>query len=244
MMRLPHPPGDGAQARSNAIAEMNRTPLPRWADVVCALAVLTRIPLRRPDPHSEEFGRATLFFPLVGLAVGAVLLAVDVWLSAWCPRWAVAIVVVAAWELLTAEWNPRVTYASSARSAVYWVMQGVKLAAVSAAAARPVALLFAPMLASWAVVVLAVGARDAETPGRKFNTAINFREFAVTSVFAFVVVFTIAEALGIVVVLAVAAATLMLRLVAHRRYGGVGEQVLSASARAIELFVLLLFALA
>ncbi len=227
--------------------EMERVPLPRWADLLCAAAALTRLPLQRPDPHSDGLGRATLFVPVIGWGVGAVLLAAELSLRAWCPRWVVALALVAVWELITAGWNPRAVGArpcAATQSGKYWLWQGAKLAAAAGAAGRPVAFLFAPMLACWAIVVLAVGARDADRPGRKFNTAINFREFAITSVFAFAVVFAVAEAVGVLVVLAAAAAALVLRLLAHRRYGGVRWQFLSAGARAIEVFVLLLFAAA
>ncbi len=227
--------------------EMERAPLPRWADLLCAAAALTRLPLQRPDPHGDGVGRATLFFPVIGLGVGAVLLVADLSLRSWCPRWVVALALVTVWELMTAGWNPQCVGARlrpATHSARYWLWQGAKLAAAAAAVGRPVAFLFAPLLGCWTIVVLAVGARDADKPGRKFNTAINFREFAITSVVAFAVVFTVAEAAGLLVVLAAAAGTLVLRLLAHRRYGGVRWQFLSAGARAIEVFVLLLFAAA
>jgi cobalamin synthase len=106
------------------------------------------------------------------------------------------------------------------------------------AASRPAALLFAPMLARWAMVVLAVGARDAAAPSRKLNPAITFREFAFTSVFTCAVVFTVAEAFGILLVVGVAALTLVLRLLRHRRPGGTSWPLLLASAELVELLVL------
>ena len=105
-------------------------------------------------------------------------------------------------------------------------------------AGRPAALLFAPLLARWAMVVLAVGARDAAAPSRKLNAAITFREFALTSVFTCAVVFTVAEAFGILLVVGVAALTLALRLLQHRQPGGTSWPLLLASAELVELLVL------
>ncbi len=244
MAGSPELPNDDTNRGSESAAGMPAHDILWWADLVSAVAALTRTPLPRVDHHSVGFGRATLFFPLIGFGVGAVLLLIDVSFVAWCPRWVLAFIVVGVWEFVSAGWNaPRMDRGIKWRSASYWIVVAMKLVAVTRAATRPVALLFAPMLASWAIVVLAVGARDADHPGQKYNNAITFREFAIASVFTFAVVFTVAEALGVVVVLAAAGMTLILRIVAHRRYGGVRWEFLSAGARGIELFVLLLFAL-
>ena len=105
-------------------------------------------------------------------------------------------------------------------------------------ASRAAALVFAPMLARWAIVVLAVGARDLAAPSRKLNAAITFREFALTSVFTCAVVFTVADAFGILLVVGVAALALALRLLHHRRPGGTAWPQLLASAELAELLVL------
>ncbi|HVO27493.1 MAG TPA: hypothetical protein VMW56_28100, partial [Candidatus Margulisiibacteriota bacterium] len=102
---------------------------------------------------------------------------------------------------------------------------------------------FAPLLARWSLVVLATGVRDAAAPGRKFNPAITFREFALASVFSFAAVFAVAEAFGILLVVGVAALTLMLRLAVHRWVGGVSWRFLLACVESIELFVLAICAL-
>ncbi|HJV97259.1 MAG TPA: hypothetical protein VJ608_14535, partial [Albitalea sp.] len=123
------------------------------------------------------------------------------------------------------------------------VIAATKSACTAAAAARPAALLFAPLLARWALVVLATGVRDAAVPGRKFNPAITFREFALASVFSFAAVFAVAEAFGILIVVAVAALTLTLRLSVHRWVGGVSWRFLLACVEGIEMFVLAICAL-
>jgi len=217
--------------------------LPRPGDVLAAFGTLTVLPLPRPHPGGEAFGRAALFFPLVGLLVGALLVGVR-WMAAGLPSWWGAVVVVGVWEGLTGGPLLR-AYGLAGVSAfvALAVIVMTKTACTAATAARPAALLFAPLLARWSLVVLATGVRDAAAPGRKFNPAITFREFALASVFSFAAVFAVAEAFGILLVVGVAALTLMLRLSVHRWVGGVSWRFLLACVEGIEMFVLAICAL-
>jgi adenosylcobinamide-GDP ribazoletransferase len=227
---------------------------PRPRDLLGALGLLTAWPAERPEVQSQDFGRATPFFPLAGLLIGAVLVGLNWLMGPGLPAWAAGLVLVVAWEALAGGAMPRAAWALGATASgreERWlaglVLSTTLLAKIACLApqtsSRPAALLFAPMLARWAMVVLATGARDADAPGRKFNSAITFREFALASIFTCIVVFTLAEALGILLVACVAAATLAGRLLAHHRAGGVSWRMLLASAEAIEALVLLLFVL-
>lgn len=219
--------------------DAEHTPLPRPADLLAALGTLTVVPFPRPNPGSEAFGRAAVFFPLVGLLIGGVLVAVDVVVVGHLPRWWAAATIVVVWEAVTAASLLRAQgLRSTAGVRLLGGIVAAKTVCVVAAMARPAALLFAPLLARWALVVLATGVRDAAAPGRKFNPAITFREFALASVFSFAVAFAVADALGIVIVVAVAALTLGLRMLVHRWAGGVSWRFLLACVEAIELFVL------
>jgi cobalamin synthase len=226
------------------IAEAEHTPLPRPDDFFAALGTLTLLPLARPNPGSEAFGRAAVFFPLVGLLIGAMLAGLD-WavMNRLSPRLA-AFVVVGAWEAITA---PALLRARAQGGAGWLTATGAiiatKFVCTAAAAARPAALLFAPLLARWALVVLATGVRDAAAPRRKFNPAITFREFALASVFSFAAVFAVAEGFGILIVVSVAALTLGLRLLVHRWVGGVSWRFLLACVEGIEVVVLAICAL-
>ena len=236
--RSPRPPGEGQAA--------GRPPLPQPCDVLAAVGLLTVLPLCRPDRTSAAFGRATLFFPLVGLLMGALLVGLNAVLAGRVPSWLVAILLVAVWEAASGAALIRALSQGDAGALAVSGYVAVLLAKIGgvafAAGARPAAVLFAPTLARWGMVVLAVGARDAEAPRRKFNSAITFREFALTSVFTFAVVFALAEAVGVVVVLCTAAGTLGLRLLSHRWLGGVSSRFLLASAQGIETLVVVLFA--
>lgn len=57
-------------------------PLSDWLLPLVAVQFLTRLPVRlRHMPTPEQFGRATLYYPLVGLLIGAVLFALGELLS-------------------------------------------------------------------------------------------------------------------------------------------------------------------
>ncbi len=226
-------------------------------DCRVALGLLTILRAERPEDSSPAFARATLFFPAAGLLIGVVLAALN-WLLGdhVPPRWS-AILLTAMWEGLAAfepiracgvvsrtEPHPRVvhTWSLGGRgAAVMGAVMAAKAACLAAAvAARTTTLLFAPLLGRWAMVVLATGARAAAAPDRKFNPAVTFREFAITSVFTFAVIFAIADGAGILLVAGTAGVTLGVRLLLHRWCGGVSWRLLLVSAEAIEITVLLL----
>lgn len=209
---------------------MPRAPLPHPGDLLAAIGLLTIVPLGRPAPGSAAFARATLWFPFVGLLLGSVLAVANWAMGSRLPSWLSALLLVAIWEALTGR--------NGAPAVPRLVSALVRIVSLAVApAARPAALLFAPLLARWGMVVLATGARDADVPERKFNAAITFREFALTSVFALAVVFTVAEAFGILIVVCAGALALGLRLYAHRRGGGVSWRFLVTGMSGFEALV-------
>jgi cobalamin synthase len=228
------------------------SPLPRPRDLVAALRLLTALPMEGPEHQSEAFSRAALFFPVVGLMIGALLAGLRGLMGSRLHGWVLSIALVTVWETLSGAellrlqwrgWNaePDDRGLAAAATVISLVTKVVCMAQPSGS--RPAALLFAPMLARWSMVVIAVGARDADAPARKFNAAIAFREFAWTSVFTFTVVFAIAEAFGIFVVVSTAALTLAVRSLAHRWTAGVSWRLLLLAGQGIESFVIVLFAL-
>jgi adenosylcobinamide-GDP ribazoletransferase len=241
---------DGAPARR-----------PHLHDLWAALGLLTAVHVDRPDIRSAAAAPATLFFPVVGGLVGLLLVGANWIMGERLPAIVSAVVLVGLWEAIsggtalqacggvamdhgkgaTALAASGVGASPAGRPLVGMIaaLLLIKVALLAhGAASRPAAVLFAPMLARWAMVVLAVGARDAAAPSRKLNAAITFREFALTSVFTCAVVFTVAEALGILLVVSVAALTLALRLLQHRRAGGTSWPLLLTSAELVELLVL------
>src|SRR5437879_13516823 len=71
------------------------------ADFLAAVGVLTCLPLSRPDPKSAACGRATLFFPLVGLCIGMPLAALHWLVAPGLPRWLAATLLVGVWEVFS-----------------------------------------------------------------------------------------------------------------------------------------------
>lgn len=219
--------------------------------------MLTVLPFDRPDVHSAAAAPAMLFFPVVGGLIGLLLVGGNALIASHLSPLVSAIVLVALWEAVSARPAAQASRPegvdqggncrASDGSGDAAILNRLFLAAVllgkvtllaTHVTSRPAALLFAPLLARWAMVVLAVGARDAAAPSRKLNLAITFREFALTSVFTCAVVFTVAEAFGILLVVGVAALTLALRLWQHHRSGGTAWRRLLAGAELAELLVL------
>jgi cobalamin synthase len=239
---------------------------PRLADLGAALGILTALPFPRPDSHSIGFARAALLFPAVGLAVGIALAAFDRLVISHLPPYLGGVALVGCWEALarfparrawrtTSPGGARAGHGQDPRAsrrhwttpvmvAVLLVLLMIKVVCLAVQSlARPAALVFAPTLGCWAMVVLATGARDAAAPGRKFNPGVAFREFALTSVFTFAVCFALAEFTGVLLVVGAAALTLLLRLLLHGWWGGVSDTSLRLGAEAVETLVLVLLAI-
>lgn len=214
---------------------------PTIAELRAALFYATFLGRKRSRVETLEQG--ALFVPVVGLAVGAAAAVIDVLLGSIggafrSMPWR-AFFVVLFLEGVRGDSRP---------SSFFSFELGLRLAKMVAlafvSAGRVPALLFAPMLGDWAVVVCAFGARDATAAGtgRKFARGITFREFAAGSVFTFAVVMAINEALGVALLLCAAAITVALRLFWHRFRGGVTEARLHLVGEAVEVGALAVFA--
>jgi cobalamin synthase len=204
------------------------------ADLRHAMAALTALPLGGCDPHGSSYARATLFFPVVGLMIGAAMLGLNSVLSSWSHSGLSAVALVALWASASGEWRgPGRPWLP-----LSWAAKGACLAALGSA--RPAGLLFAPILGRWGMVVLLTGARDAQRPERKFNPQVTFREFAITSVISGAIVCTLAEVVGVVLYVMTGALLLSLRLITHRFFGGVSERSLAFTVQAIEVLTLAL----
>ena len=113
-------------------------------------------------------------------------------------------------------------------------------AAVLPPPARTTALLVAPMLGAWAIVVQCHGGvpRHARGPAAMIIGRARFREFGAASVVALGVALAVGEPIGLVVVVIAALATLALRVHAHRRLGGMTGRLLGATRELVETIVL------
>src|SRR5438445_7645841 len=123
---------------------------------------------------------------------------------------------------------------------------GAALAARAAAAAvlpppaRTSALLLAPMLGAWAVVVECYGGAPAHASGiaAALVGRARFREFGWASVTALGMTLAVGEPIGLVIVLAASLATVGMRVGAYRRLGGLTGRLLAATRELVETVVL------
>lgn len=211
----------------------------------------------------EQLGPWVVYFPLIGLGMGAFALGAD----RACSRLAgqeLGSVAALAVAIALSGGRPVLALARTLAALVpepaFLRLQRVSalVLAVSATAIvllelfclvhldrfRSIGLLFAPMLARCAMVVLAVGAREARADGRqvKFAPDVRFNEFALASTITFALVFFAAEFLGLVLVLATAALAIGLRVFFHRWLGGIDRTALDAGCEATQLVTLALLA--
>lgn len=237
--------------------------VPRPRDFSFAVRFLTALPVGT----GGEFGPATLFFPIVGLIIGVAAAAADSIPGLPAPlRGVLAVLVLGAlsrwsgWRgvglvagaLPQAASRPAALEAMGRENpgplgwAIASLLVAAKLGALwSPGPLQPWALLFAPMLGRWALVIAAFSARLARpgAPGPRFAAGITFREFGWASVIAVGVSLVFLEAIGLVVALGAAAVSIVLRLVWHRWLGGINPPTLRASGEIVEVAALMLFAL-
>jgi adenosylcobinamide-GDP ribazoletransferase len=117
-----------------------------------------------------------------------------------------------------------------------------KIAAAAALhpAARTPALLVTPMLGAWAMVVQCYGGTPRQARGRAAALVgrARFREFAWASLTAMGVTLAVGQALGLGLVVVAALTTLGVRVLAHRRVGGLTGRLLAATGELVETAVL------
>ena len=209
-----------------------------------------------------EIARGGAFFPVIGLALGAVAAYLAGTLGPLWPSAAIGPLGLAVLLLLSRAAFPRAlaaataaTLAPSGRGGWIAVLLGW-LVAIASTAAKAGALLLTPvgavapaltlagLLGRWAFVVQAYGSQSAggEGLGAVFPREMKFREFGLASVSAMALTLILANAVGLVLLLWIASQTIVVRILVHRRAGGVGERSLSAGAELAEVATLLLCA--
>jgi cobalamin synthase len=208
---------------------------------------------------ASPVGLSAVYYPLVGLALGLAMVAVDraatdLVAAPWPSVIVVLFCVIAtrARPLLGLARTIGLSVAPRGRgdAAAIVVLLAVLLLALSiwVVAAldggRAVALCFAPMLGRCAMVVIATGSRQARDDDRqvKFSRELTFREFGIASTFTFAVVFLTTHFLGLLLVLATGFLTIGLRLLVHWARGGVDRDSLHACGELVQLAALAIVA--
>jgi len=237
-------------------------PFPGPAAVVAAFRALT---IAGWGAAPAPVDASAVYYPLVGLTLGALWVATDQTLAPLGGRAVASLGVVlvgtaatqarplrALSRLLAALLSGRTrrlgVLEAGAGGLVTVCMMALLAAEVAAVCAldrfRLVGLGFAPVLGCCAMVVLAVGSRAARADGRrmKFAPAVTFREFSIASTATFALVFLTTEFLGLLLVLATAAFTIAARVGFHRWVDGVNGTAVLAMGEAVQLLILVLLA--
>jgi adenosylcobinamide-GDP ribazoletransferase len=231
-----------------------------------AVGLLTALRAAARDVPPAALAGGVAVFPIVGLLCGGLAAGAAALLAAaGVPMAAAGGVLVL--EAITGAWPRRALAAAAAllgrgdAAAILARLRGrpgpvgwafaagvlaVKLGAVLALprSAWTTAFLLAPMLGAWGVAVQCHGGTPvrARGPAAALVGRARFEEFGWASVAAFGVAFALAELAGLVVVVVAAATTLVLRLYAHRRLGGLTGRLLGATRELVETAVLVTLA--
>ena len=250
---------------SDALPEPESRPAARALGVVAIGAAFRSLTILGAGRAAGPIDAAAVYYPLVGLVLGALWMATDRAVSALAGRTgaSVAVVLVAAaatrmrplralGRTLAAMLSPRarrLTVLESGAGMVVGACTAVVVAAELAAVdalgrLRLLGLGFAPVLGCCSLVVLAVGSRAARADGRrlKFAPEVTFREFGIASAATFAAVSITSEFLGLVLVVATATFALAARVAWHRWIDGVNETAVLATGEAVQLLVLVLVA--
>jgi adenosylcobinamide-GDP ribazoletransferase len=205
-------------------------------EVGAAVGSLTLFERLARHASREALAGGLAFYPLVGLGLGAVAAGVAAAVATSAPPAAAPTGVLVLLILGRGRGTPGAFGIAMALAALATRM--ASLAALPAES-RTVALLVAPMLGAWAIVVQCYGGvpGGASGPAALVGRA-RFREFGWASVTALGVTLALGDAVGLVLVLAAAATTVALRVYAYRRLGGLTGRLLAATRELVETVVL------
>ena len=234
-------------SEARATASGGPEPSPRgWVD---RAAGADGFALRGAAPADDvALAWAGLALPLLGFGVGLGVRALVVALEGSATPFALAGVAASGLWLLGGRGFARTATAGFGRAvaaAAALLLLGVELALFSLlGSSGTLAMPLAGLLGRWALVVLAYGSQPA--PGDDVATRLvkqlGFNQFAVASVSAMALTLLLVDAIGLLLLFAVATQTIALRIVAHSRRGGVTRSVLGAGAALGELTTLMLSA--
>jgi adenosylcobinamide-GDP ribazoletransferase len=231
-----------------------------------ALGFLTSIPVRTPGPQPGDLGRAGVWFPFVGLILGAILAGAHYALNLVFSPLLSAALVVALWAALTGGLHldgladcgdgllaavsperrleimrdPRLGTFGGATLMLYLLLKTFAIASLPVPSF--VAFLLSPAIARW--LILPVAVQPSARPGgmgEAFKTGLNRTVYVGAAIIPLVLI----VAGGWPAVMAVVAlhlGALMIVRTARSRLGGVTGDVLGLTVEISELIVLLVFA--
>lgn len=231
--------------------------------LVFALGFLTSIPVRTPVLRSGELGRAAIWFPFVGLIIGAVLAGAQLIVTRWFPPLLAGALIVSVWIALTGGLHldgladcgdgllsatsrerrleimrdPRLGTFGGMALVMHLLIKTLAVASLGA----PFALLLAPALARW--LMLFVAQQPSARPG---GLGAEFAAGLTKSIrFGAAIIPILLCVLGaprsIFAALAAIGVTASLVRFTTARLGGVTGDVLGMTIEVVETVVLLVF---
>lgn len=235
-----------------------------------ALEFLTLFPCPdRAERPADELGRAAIFFPLVGLLLGAILVVVDFLLSPFASPALTGAILIAILALLTGGLHLDAlgdTFdglgAGGDRQRILQVMDDSRTGAFgviaigltlflkihalqSMDAERWRALLAAPVLGRWSMVLMGCRAAAAKPGlGATFIEHLSARRIVAATLLTALAAAAILRAGGVVLMICLATLTLLCKHYFRRRLGGVTGDILGAVGEWSETSALVLLALA
>lgn len=235
-----------------------------------ALQFLTLWPWpKRVERSGDEVGRSAIFFPVIGFALGLILVVIDWLLQPFTPSGLLSVMLVIVLVLATRALHLdglADTFdglgAGGERERVLQIMDDSHIGVFGAAAivliifakvqalesmgdGRWRALVMAPVLSRWAMVLLACRSKAAkEGLGSTMITSMEAKHFFYATLITLVLAAGVRQAVGIVLMAWVALFTIGCKIYLHRRLGGVTGDTFGAVGELSETSVLVLMALA
>ncbi|MFC1860651.1 adenosylcobinamide-GDP ribazoletransferase [Chloroflexota bacterium] len=233
-----------------------------------ALQFLTIIPSPfHRQPEAKEIGSAITYFPLIGIITGAVLYAVDWGLSGIFPQAVVGALILAVWVLISGAMHldglidtcdglggdtasKRLKIMADSHAGAYGVIGALVVLLIKYAllvslseAWKLEALLLAPMLGSWALVLaifIFPYARKSGGLGKRFKSGVSKRRFTLATLLALVGSFILAGWPGLIIAAAALLTTLAIGYFFNSRLGGLTGDVYGAIREITEAVILML----
>jgi adenosylcobinamide-GDP ribazoletransferase len=235
-------------------------------NLLFALGFLTSIPIRVPAPQANDLGRAGVWFPFVGLVIGAILLGAQVLLARVFSPLLGAALIVALWAALTGGLHldgladcgdgmlaavtperrleimrdPRLGTFGGATLMMHLILKTFAVATLPAPSIM--ALLLAPALARWTLLIVAAQpAARAGGLGAAFAHGLN-RKVYVGAVVVPISVILLGGWRAIAAALFAHLVTFGIIRAARSRLGGVTGDVFGLTVEVTELATLLVYA--
>jgi adenosylcobinamide-GDP ribazoletransferase len=234
-----------------------------------ALQFLTVFPWPRYRPYSaDELGRAAIFFPVIGVLLGLVLVLVSSALEPLASAGLSSVVLVAVLALLTrglhldglgdsfdglsaaGDRERMLQIMDDSHTGAFGLIAIVLLLLIKIHALESVeterwrALLTAPVLGRWAMIVLGYGARAAKPGlGSSLIEHLKTKHLLVASFITFIFAGAILRGVGVALMICIGLFSLLSKVFWHRRLGGVTGDTFGATSELSEALVLVILAL-